>query len=560
MSKMLLREFEKLTPDSGFIVESRDLNGGRLFLKGPMQRCEAPNQNKRIYPQGILRREFENYGKAVKENRATGELDHPECVSSGFYSLSSKGWMPLEEIKLGDEVATISENGEIEFQAVEKKVDEPYCGKMVRIWNKKGTIDQLVTMNHRVMLWDRNGKQYYETALEIHSKNIKGDSLLSHSSMRRAGSWFGTDPDTVTLPGTEIVVDATDWAAFLGIWLAEGYAVGTKGSKDNRKRVFICQKEGTERHAEIRELLERMEIPFEMMHDDRQFYINLGNDFHKYFYLLGASHQKLIPNDVKDWSPRLLTVLLEWMLKGDGKNRFGYKKLNDSEHPIVKEYATVSQRLADDVQEVMVKLGYGATIHTYKPKDRLIKEDRMILAENSRPIHIVYGHASRAVSMDRRFLMTELVDYDGTVHCVKTKNENWLARSPSGQVFWTGNTSTVSLEKVSHIVREMGWEGNTWMGRIEILPTPCGKIAETLIESGVILGISSRGVGSTSKNESGLDIVQDDFALICFDLVQEPSTHGAFMTLGESVSVDKQIMTRADRINRALNALKGNNK
>lgn len=96
------------------------------------------------------------------------------------------------------------------------------------------------------------------------------------------------------------------------------------------------------------------------------------------------------------------------------------------------------------------------------------------------------------------------------------------------------DTSTVSLEKISHIVREMGWEGNTWVGRIEILPTPMGKIAETLIESGVVLGISSRGVGSTSKNESGLDIVQDDFTLICFDLVQEPSTHGAFMTLGVS--------------------------
>lgn len=118
-------------------------------------------------------------------------------------------------------------------------------------------------------------------------------------------------------------------------------------------------------------------------------------------------------------------------------------------------------------------------------------------------------------------------------------------------------TSTVSLSKVSHIVREMMWDGDTWMGRIEILPTPCGKIAETLIESGVTLGISSRGVGSTSTNESGLDIVQDDFSLVCFDLVQEPSTHGAFMTLGESVGGGVRMsFSRADRINRALNALK----
>jgi hypothetical protein len=119
------------------------------------------------------------------------------------------------------------------------------------------------------------------------------------------------------------------------------------------------------------------------------------------------------------------------------------------------------------------------------------------------------------------------------------------------------DTSTVSLERVSHVIREMGWEGDVWMGRIEILPTPCGKIAETLIESGITLGISSRGVGSTSTNESGLDVVQDDFTLVCFDLVQEPSTHGAFMTLGESRKLIESRTTRADRINRALNDLKG---
>ena len=117
-------------------------------------------------------------------------------------------------------------------------------------------------------------------------------------------------------------------------------------------------------------------------------------------------------------------------------------------------------------------------------------------------------------------------------------------------------TSVVSLEKVSHVIREMTWDGDTWMGRIEILPTPMGKIAETLIESGITLGISSRGIGSTSTNESGIDVVQDDFQLVCFDLVQEPSTHGAFMTLGESVARGKTFLSRADRINRALNDLK----
>ncbi len=122
-------------------------------------------------------------------------------------------------------------------------------------------------------------------------------------------------------------------------------------------------------------------------------------------------------------------------------------------------------------------------------------------------------------------------------------------------------TSTVSLEKVSHVVREMWWDGDTWMGKIEILDTPCGKIAASIIDSGVTLGISSRGVGSTSTNESGVDVVSDDFALVCYDLVCEPSTHGAFM-MAEAVNklLPTQSVSRADRINRALIALKDGDK
>ncbi len=121
-------------------------------------------------------------------------------------------------------------------------------------------------------------------------------------------------------------------------------------------------------------------------------------------------------------------------------------------------------------------------------------------------------------------------------------------------------TSTVSLEKVSHVVREQWWDGDTWMGRIEILSTPCGKILEKLLEGGITIGISSRGVGSTTTSESpdGGDLVSDDYTLVSYDCVAEPSTHGAFM-IPESIDRDRMNLSisRADRINRALNALWG---
>lgn len=119
-------------------------------------------------------------------------------------------------------------------------------------------------------------------------------------------------------------------------------------------------------------------------------------------------------------------------------------------------------------------------------------------------------------------------------------------------------TSTVALERVSHIIREIKFEGPTLRGMVEVLNTPMGKILESLLESGVRIGMSSRGIGSTEQNE-GADVVQDDYKLICFDAVSEPSTPGAFMN--ESVETDeKRIFTKDDRIYRLLGDILGKGK
>jgi hypothetical protein len=88
--------------------------------------------------------------------------------------------------------------------------------------------------------------------------------------------------------------------------------------------------------------------------------------------------------------------------------------------------------------------------------------------------------------------------------------------------------SVINLRNVSHIVTDMWWEGNDVMGKIKILDTPSGRILKDLINAGVKLGISSRGMGSV-KESMGNTIVQEDFELICFDIVSEPSTPNAYI-------------------------------
>jgi hypothetical protein len=104
------------------------------------------------------------------------------------------------------------------------------------------------------------------------------------------------------------------------------------------------------------------------------------------------------------------------------------------------------------------------------------------------------------------------------------------------------DSSVINLKNVSHNVREVYWKGNDLMGVVEILPTPSGNILKELLKSNITLGISSRGMGSTENIGGGKVRVGEDFELIGWDFVSNPSTHGAFMSpMNESVM--KQIGT-----------------
>ena len=117
------------------------------------------------------------------------------------------------------------------------------------------------------------------------------------------------------------------------------------------------------------------------------------------------------------------------------------------------------------------------------------------------------------------------------------------------------DSSVVELRNASHIVREAYMDNGVCYGTVELLDTPSGKILQSLIEAGITLGISSRGVGST-RSEGDREVVQDDFQLICWDFVSEPSTPGAFlMREGKEFSGDelRKHFTKTDRIDRIMN-------
>jgi len=112
-------------------------------------------------------------------------------------------------------------------------------------------------------------------------------------------------------------------------------------------------------------------------------------------------------------------------------------------------------------------------------------------------------------------------------------------------------SSVVNLKNVSHIFRNIWWEGNDVIGKVEVLSTPSGNILRELLKSQVALGISSRGMGSVeATGRQDTVTVKDDFDLVCWDFVSNPSTHGAFMAPnGISESVVSSATDRYLKIN-----------
>jgi hypothetical protein len=108
-------------------------------------------------------------------------------------------------------------------------------------------------------------------------------------------------------------------------------------------------------------------------------------------------------------------------------------------------------------------------------------------------------------------------------------------------------SSVVNLKNVSHNITDTWWDGDNVMGKIEILPTPSGNILKSLIDSGITVGVSSRGMGSL-KPMGEVQEVQDDFELLCWDFVSTPSNPGSYMQLVKE-GIDFKSKNQYEKVN-----------
>ena len=129
---------------------------------------------------------------------------------------------------------------------------------------------------------------------------------------------------------------------------------------------------------------------------------------------------------------------------------------------------------------------------------------------------------AEAVNKNKR-----IYPYDVLNGNLKKLQESLKNRSLIGELDHPTDT-IVHFANASHLISKLWWEGNTLMGEGEVLTTPMGKVLKALIDNGVRVGISSRGVGNGKVNENGVLVIGESYKLITFDAVADPSTWNAF--------------------------------
>lgn len=534
-----------------------DINNNHKFVipehfvvSAVFQKYGIKNANGRIYPESILKREVDKYQDKIRSRCALGSLDHPSCmVFEDSNILTEKGWKKIQDIEEGENILTITPDKRIEVHPIIRKINEPYKGKMYHF--KGRFIDITVTPNHRFPIWDRhkNWKGFY-TAEDIYNNRVPDQS---HSYFFKTGEWHNNSDEEFVIKGLseeevskisskalkekyvqDVHVPMDVWMKFMGIYLSEGDScyIRENGKKDARVRISQKKQEVID---EIEEMLKSFPLEYiKHIHKNGSVtFVIQDLRLSKYLSQFGKCYDKYVPYEIKKQGKDMLRIFYDWFVMGDGRKRgLGPGKYYSD------DVFSSSKQLVMDLNEIQLKIGYCGSYHEEdRHIDRLI-EGRLIKAENSHNMHFTMrSHCECIVLAPKSLTITE-EEYDGRVYCVEVENHTFYTMCKNGKCLWSGNSSSISGHDISHNILSLEWKGHTLIGEMELQLSPgyirygvcstSGDLVANMLLSGYLIGVSSRGVGSVEQ-KFGEYVVCDDFEIVCWDCVCEPSTPGAFI-------------------------------
>ena len=259
----------------------------------------------------------------------------------------------------------------------------------------------------------------------------------------------------------------------------------------------------------------------------------------KYLKQFGNCYEKQIPTEIKRQGKDMLQVFYDWFVMGDGR-----KRGTDSEHYYTDDVFSTSQKLILDLNEIQLKIGYNGSYHEEERQYARLIDDRFIEPQNCHNMYFSLRSHNKYISLADKSLAVTEEHYEGKVYCVEVKNHTFYVMCNNGKCLWSGNSSSLSGHDVAHLITELHWEGKTLVGEMEIHTSPgfrhygvcstSGDLLANMIISDILVGVSSRAVGSVKQMPGGVLMVDDDLELVSWDSVCEPSTPGAYIKTNPS--------------------------
>lgn len=394
------------------------------------------------------------------------------CFSSDTEILTELGWSSFDNLPTDVKVATLNlDTEEIEYQLPTEYFEYDYDGDLYNFIGRD--IDQLVTPNHNIV-------NKRPDTHNLGNKNwilTQADQLPCVFEMKKDGKWIGEEREFYYIDNYQIEMDI--WLEFLGYYLSEGYTTllkhkrlkcdGSIGSNGRTHIVGICQ----QKECNINKIQECLnKLPFNFQKSKIGW--SVGNKkLYNELIIFGKSHEKFIPDYVKNITSRQQKIFYNAMMLGDGS----ISKCPTGEKVT---YYTSSKRLVDDFQELLLKIGYAGDISC----TNRIGRDNSTPGHKNITRHIEYRIGiKRHETTPRKKWEPILIPYNGKVFCVSVPNKTIYIRR-NGKACWSGNSSWgengLAWITSQHIDQQQGPECYALMWTLDDPNDPAGNIPTTV--------------------------------------------------------------------------------
>lgn len=417
------------------------------------------------------------------------------CYDEKTEVLTENGWKFIKDVNKNEKVFTLDKNNEIKLHKPTRFFEYDYDNEMYHF--KTRSFDLLVTPNHRMLvdntwtkerkfveardfvpnthripkkgIWNCSRKKFFElppvfilggsgpasSFSEKEIENIKREKKDGKSIYQLAKKYdcnpvtiqnickhskYGGNRERVRVryetPTLKIKMD--DWLKFFGFWLAEGCTDNEKIAKSHGYRTVISQV-NKQKRKEIMKVLDY--LPFTYNLDGEANIVICNKQLWTYLRPFGDKYSKFIPREIKELEPKKLKILFDWIIKGDGHVRKSNGQIN---------YWTSSKKLADDVQEVALKLGWLATI---KAENKNISEIKGRKVTSGIVYTIGFHRKSKHFRLRDNNIMKK--HYKGKVFCLEVPNHTLYVRR-NGKPCWCGNSIgvvTINMPRIGYLAK-----------------------------------------------------------------------------------------------------------